>query len=157
MLHVARDKRYPTRHDLGSVLCLNVLSLLPPDTVQVREWDDPHAPRPTWLVGTPTLVTPNDEIYRGHQALAYLQRLAVDLAKKAKPAATAPSKSPPPPKQPAKRTAPRDDEEEEEEPAESLWESRIGDGDVEDDEPAGKVTSEDLARAMRAREQARNA
>jgi hypothetical protein len=160
MLHIARDKRHPTRHDLGSILCLNVLDLLPPDTVRVREWDDPRAPRPAWLTGTPTLVTPKDEIFRGHQALVYLQRLAVDMTAQLA-AASAPKKAPrgvqPPPAAAMKAGPPPPSHEEEADGVGALWESRIGDGDVEeeDDTSNRKITGDDLARAMRAREQAR--
>lgn len=157
VLHVARDKRDFARHDLGSVLCLNVLDLLPSDAVQVREWDA-RAPRPAWLTGTPTLVAPTDEVFQGHQALAYLQRLAVDTAatKHAKTAPPAVRRTPPPAAAAPATAAPaRTDENDVD--GSSLWESRIGDGerDDEDEEPARKITGDDLARAMRAREQGR--
>lgn len=161
MLHVARDKRHPARHDLGSVLCLNVLELLPPETVQVREWDDPRAPRPAWLTGTPTLVTPKDEVFRGHQALAYLQRLAVDMAKATtQPRPSKARPSPPSAANPQQREAappsvsspPTGDDDPEDGGVGSLWETRIVDDATEEDEPTRKITGDDLARAMRARE-----
>lgn len=79
MLYVARDKRIPQRHDLGSVLCLRALELMPPGTIKVHECR-PQERRASWLAGTPTLALEGGEVLRGHQALEHLQRLAVQLA-----------------------------------------------------------------------------
>ena len=79
MLYVARDKRIPQRHDLGSVLCLRALELMPPGTIKVHECR-PQERRASWLAGTPTLALEGGEVLRGYQALEHLQRLAVQLA-----------------------------------------------------------------------------
>lgn len=167
VLYVARDRKTPTRHDLGSVLCLRVLDLLPPHLVDVQECT--ARSKPVGVVGTPTLLTPHGESFRGHQALSKLQHLAVELAvqrgetkeapTRRRPSALAPNvqlrtepREPPPPEQ-----EDRGDPGEEQPTAEvaSLWETRIDDADQEEEESdmsSRKITSDDLARAMRARE-----
>lgn len=80
-LYVARDKRRQHQHDLGSVLCLNVLDLLPKTSVEVVECIAPMEDAPSWLFGTPTVhFHETDEVYRGHAALSALERAAVDVA-----------------------------------------------------------------------------
>lgn len=80
-LYVARDKKRTTQYDLGSVLCMQLMDLLPPGTVNVVVCDGPTPQDPTWLIGTPTLCFQNTaNVYRGFDALQALQRLAVELA-----------------------------------------------------------------------------
>lgn len=136
-LYVARDRARPERHDVGSVLCLRVLDLLPPGTVSVREARSGE-PRPPWLTGTPTLVI-DGHVLRGFEAISHLQRLAVDLARRPKEQRQAPS-----------RQTPREEEEEEEEDWTAAMTASMEDEVVDTDR---KLTGDDLARAMRAREQ----
>ncbi len=79
-LFVARDKRHPTRHDLGSLLCLRVCQLLPEGMVEVQECAN-LAQRPVWLIGTPTLFTDDGQVFRGHAALDFVERLSIDVAR----------------------------------------------------------------------------
>ena len=146
-LYVARDKRRPDRHDLGSVLCLRVLDLMPAGAVEVHDADALRA-RPLWLTGTPTLVLDGGDVLGGYEALTHLQRLAVDLARSSsRPAKRAPQQQAPPPPMAAAVAAVEED---------ALWGSSSV---VEDDDDGAtqdrKLTGDDLARAMRAREEAR--
>lgn len=167
MLYVARDRRRPSQHDLGSILCLRVLELLPPGAVQVRESD--ARDRSAWLTGTPTLVL-DHEILRGHQALDRLQRLAVDAAAPPPPAkgrplgargAVPPMAQPPaataallaPQQAPPPARGPEATEEEDDAVSLALWESHIDEDEEEENDDAlpRKITSDDLARHMSAR------
>lgn len=161
-LYVARDKKKPQQHDLGSVLCLRMLDLIPHDAVDVQDCDGMRS-KPQWLTGTPTLTDAQGQVYRGHQALSKLQHLAVDLAR-------------PPPEEkrrPAQRpqrlasavqlreephaapSAPPDEAPPDEAPPDqevaSLWDTRIDETEQEDELSTRKVTTEDLARAVRDR------
>ena len=154
-LYVARDKRCPQRHDLGSVLCMQLANQLPAGAVEVVAVET-LASRPAWLQGTPTLVA-EAAMYRGHQALTHLQQLVVEHAAPRKPARAASARQARPAAgqarpaaQPTARpAAPPAQPAEEEMPA--LWESAMLDED--DDEPptSRKITSEDLARAVQER------
>lgn len=152
-LYVARDKRRPARHDLGSVLCLRVLDLLPDGAVRVHDCDQMRGPKPAWLTGTPTLATGDAQVLRGHEALLHLQRVAVETARSStcptRPArrppptdATPPPSGPPPPPAAAAEVGQDDDP----------WETRIDDHEDEE-EPLGsrKITSDDLVRATQMR------
>lgn len=171
VLYVARNKRNPSQYDLGSALCLRVLDLIPAELVELRDCDAMRDERPTWLTGTPTLVASSGgNVFRGHQALAQLQRIAVDAAERrgtpAKPASSTEATS-------ARRNgttmpnvqlrderqsrgtapAPAQQEGDEEEglPAD-LWTS-MGDYDNEDEDTSTrKITSDDLAKALRERD-----
>lgn len=170
-LYVARDKRRPERHDLGSALCLRVLDLLPQDTVRVHDCDTMRGAKPPWLVGTPTLATGDAEVLRGHEALLYLQRVSVDVSAQTsskKPSSRPPSSRPPPraavpdtgssPEGPSAPMAPASDDAD---VNETLWETRIDEKDAEEsteDALGGKkITGDDLARMaqMRAEQQRR--
>ena len=152
MLYVARDKRRPQRHDLGSVLCLRVLDLLPRGTVQVHECRRGERRAP-WLAGTPTLALEGGEVLRGHQALEHLQRLAVHLAaerggggggsaKRAAPAPAGPADG-----LVARAAAPPPADE----PGDGLWECTVEEAEDDEDTPR-KITQEDMAQLMRGRE-----
>ena len=78
-LYVARDKRWPRRHDVGSVLCLEVADTLG-DALDIVECTSDVASRPGWLVGTPTLAT-DDGIFRGHSCFSELLRAALTEAR----------------------------------------------------------------------------
>ena len=153
-LYVARDKRCPQRHDLGSVLCMQLANQLPAGAVEVVAVET-LASRPAWLQGTPTLVA-EAAMYRGHQALTHLQQLVVEHAAPRKPARAASARQARPAAgqarpaaQATRPAAPPAQPAEEEMPA--LWESAMLDED--DDEPptSRKITSEDLARAVQER------
>lgn len=76
-LYVARDKRNPRRHDIGSVLCMKTLNNIPNDEVTTIDCSD-IASRPNFIRGTPTLVDrETNEIYTGHSALDRLQLLSL--------------------------------------------------------------------------------
>lgn len=146
-LYVARDRRRPERHDLGSLLCVHALRLLPPDTVQVTEVTSlSQAHHPAWLTGTPTLVVDEQQqVLRGHQALQYLQDLAVSLPKSSAPPSRAPpSRAPPPTPAPPPRPAPPTEEDD-------PW--SVAPVEAQDEDADRKVTSDDLMRVMREREQ----
>lgn len=162
VLYVARDKRRHDRHDLGSVLCLRVLDLMPAASVEVQDADALHA-RPLWLTGTPTLVLDGGDVLRGYEALTHLQRLAVELARTPPLSSTrgdapqATARRPPPPLQSQQQPPPSPTEaavaaiEED-----ALWGSQVV---AEDDDGAQdhKLTGDDLSRAIQARQQERAA
>lgn len=162
-LYVAADKRQPQRHDVGSILCLRALDLLPASHAPAVRDATAVRPRPQWLVGTPTLRLPDGDTLRGHEAVEHLQRLAVELAR-AEAAAPKTTRPPPRPLAPAPvglvaaRAAPPaatpplvDDDVDDE--VDALFASRIADdGDDDGDVGARKITGDDLARALRARE-----
>lgn len=81
VLYVARDVRVPTRHDIGSVLCMRLVQTMAGVAhVDVREVSsrkrDASQTRPAWLTGTPTLVDEAEGgFWTGHDALFYLQEL----------------------------------------------------------------------------------
>lgn len=156
VLYIARDKKDQSRYDLGSALCLRVVDLLPADAVELRDCDVLRD-RPTWLTGTPTLVAASGgQVLRGYQALAHLQRAAVEAAERRGGASSQAKKDtkPPPRRQTEEARRP-------ERPAtppgdggltDDLWESH----GIEGHEEVGtvrKMTSDDMANAMRAREQ----
>jgi hypothetical protein len=77
-LYVARDKMKADRHDIGSILCLQVLELMPSRDVKVVDVSNIRSP-PIWLTGTPTLVHENsDEVWRGNQALSRMQSMLIE-------------------------------------------------------------------------------
>lgn len=147
-LYVARDRRRPERHDLGSLLCVHALRLLPPDTVQVTEVTSlSQAHHPAWLTGTPTLVVDQQQVLRGHQALQYLQDLAVSLPKQKSsappPSRAAPSSVTPPTGASGPAAPPAEDDD--------PW--SVAPVEAQDEDADRKVTSDDLMRLMREREQ----
>lgn len=182
MLYIARDKRNSTRYDLGSALCLRALEVMPAGTVEVREVDGrtlPASDRPAWLTGTPTLVAASGgDVLRGHEALAQLQHLAVNLAAQRRTAtsetggggsASARRVLAPNVHLRAANAAHRDGaarapshtgaatSDDTDATMPSLWDSQLGgaDGEEEDaQEPTRKVTADDLHRAVRERETA---
>jgi len=160
------------QHDLGSVLCLNVLRLLPDNHVEVIECESLRS-RPTWLVGTPTLIDEdNGEKWEGHNALTRLQTMSVHIAhEQAKPnkkEGSRPRHPPssnsarqPPPITSARLSSPPPAEEENEENEENeneevgqMWESTIDENDTEEASTIGgnKLTSDDLSSAMSSRQ-----
>jgi hypothetical protein len=164
-LYVARDKHVETRHDLGSVLCMQTLEYLPSTMVEVVSCDTMTArARPSWLIGTPTLhALDTGEVWRGHQAHARLQRLAVDgksTAPRKRGAVGggpggAPRGGPPSGGGPAPRGGPPSGgpgDEAVDDELDGLWGSTLP--DEEETEGVGeshKLTSEDLARVLQTR------
>ena len=160
-LYVAQDRKHPSRLDVGSVLCMQMIETL--DVVQVQHVRK-EGPHPTWLVGTPTLFDDaSGEIWRGHQAVTHLHDLALakaasSVAASARNAGAPPRAAPPlqasaPASAPASAAAPAQD-------ADPLWESVVPEGGYDDDDDAQadgpeslskKLTSDDFARAMQAR------
>ena len=127
-LYVARDKTKEDRHDLGSILCLQVLELLHARDVKVVDVSNIRSP-PIWLTGTPTLVHEHrDEVWRGNQALSRMQSMLVE----GPPAAQ-------------KKTISEEPEHD--------WGVVVPEQEDEDDESmfTKKLTSEDLAAATKKR------
>jgi hypothetical protein len=160
-LFVARDRRDKRRHDVGSVLCLNLLEHLD-DSVRVTEVTR-STRNPPWLVGTPTLHLSTGEILKGHEAVVALQTLALRAAEerganapkeKKRSAGITPSVN----LRPERRAEPERSEPErselersEHESIEMLWETQIIEGD-EPSEESRKLSGDDLARAMQSRQ-----
>lgn len=77
MLYVGRSKRNPSQYDVGSVLCLRIVNtMLPKGKITVQEVSKKDAT--PWLTGTPTLSV-DSSILTGHQAIYYLQDLALNM------------------------------------------------------------------------------
>ena len=70
------------KFDVGSVLCMQIVELMPSGTVEVLNCDAiKREDMPSWLIGTPTLVAASgSDIYRGQHAVMHLQRASVTLA-----------------------------------------------------------------------------
>ena len=79
ILYVAHDRKVQTRHDTGSILCMNLIPKLSEGIqIQVVEASLHMRNLPQWLVGTPTLVCESTgDIWRGHEALSQLQQLVI--------------------------------------------------------------------------------
>lgn len=171
-LYVARDKRNASRFCIGSTLCLSALEYLPDEFVVVRNCDDmSKVSLPTWLIGTPTLVsTSGTDIFRGQQAVLRLQEAVVSytehvttqrLMAKTPPQRTKslnPSSSNkhsssssqlPPSTRETRRSDPADEDDEE---LSELWSTRVQEDDG-DEEVTRKITGDDLARAIAQRQQ----
>ena len=70
----------PSRHDVGSVLCMDLLRHLPSDVVHLVEAT--AQTRPSWLEGTPTLRDDETgEVWTGHQAVRRLQVASIHHAR----------------------------------------------------------------------------
>lgn len=150
VLYVARDRRVPTRHDVGSVLCLELVDAIahthPISVVDVSEANA----RPPGVAGTPTLREASGEQVVGFAAVQRLQAWALEAAEARGRASVAKSKKQGASAPPARRPDPPPEDAEATENAE-LWGTRIDDNDVEAaDEP--KISSEDLARANASRQ-----
>ena len=156
VLYVARDHKQVHRNDLGSILCMQVLSLIPENVVRVQNCDM-IAEKPTWLTGTPTLLDDmSGDVWRGNQALFRLQQLSVSLAKQSS-VQERPKKSISHQQASlATRTfqVPKQEEvEQQDNSSDSLWTTQIS-NDVEDELVGnGKLTSDDLARITSERTQ----
>jgi len=178
VLYVARDRRRPSRHDVGSVLCMDLLRHLPPDVVHLVEAT--AQTRPSWLEGTPTLRDDETgEVWTGHQAVRRLQVASIHYARqeaeaeaRASRAASsssrqqrdAPPRRFPPPGAGTpgggkdRPPSPPPPEEEEGSGVDSLWQSQLPDGDLDEDDPAvgadgeRKLTADDLNRALAAQQ-----
>jgi len=142
-LFVGRDINMPDQYNLGSRLCLQLVDMVPTQVVTVHE--AALAPdNPAWLTGTPTLlVGDSNEVLRGEMALTYLQRLVVTVSRKAADTSERGRKAEPPARANQEEHAPADDD---------LWSSQIDD-DAEGETVgvSGKVTTEDITRALDAR------
>lgn len=165
-LYVARDRRDARRHDTGSVLCINLCDAL--RTVDVQIVECPLARHPHWLVGTPTLHShESNDVWRGHEAVAHLQHLALQEAE-ARGAERARTKKRDSSSKssvltPTMHLRPEESRSPSNEAAhtsvgsdlpsieESIWESRIADDDG-DDEASGvgvrKLSQDDLQSAL---------
>lgn len=76
-LYVAHDRRKPTRHDIGSVLCLKTLEHIPDGIVHTVDCTH-QGTRPSFLRGTPTLAhDETGELFTGHNAVHRLHLLAL--------------------------------------------------------------------------------
>jgi len=171
ILYIAKKKGNMGQHDLGSVLCLNVLRLLPDNHVEVIECESLRS-RPTWLVGTPTLIDEdNGEKWEGHNALTRLQTMSVHIAhEQAKPNKKEGSRPQHPPSSNFARQLPpitsarlsspppaeeeNEENENENEEVGQMWESTIDENDTEEASTIGgnKLTSDDLSSAMSSRQ-----
>ena len=57
------------RNDIGSILCLSIVSRLPKTAVEVIDATQIHPrERPAWLYGTPTLRYSDGTVFRGSEA-----------------------------------------------------------------------------------------
>ena len=164
-LYVAPNKRRPTQHDVGSVLCMKTLQNVPTGEVKVINCATLSA-RPSFLRGTPTLVdTETNEVYTGHHALNRLQLLSLYHAEQyGKAQASQPNEehrrgrgneggrvSMPPPS----RAVNTHDDGNEGGDGEisNMWSSTIDDAEIEEDTEQvmsgdRKLTSDDLSRAL---------
>lgn len=169
-LYVAVDKRRPTRHDVGSVVCLDTLRH--GVGVNVTTEVVTRADRPRWLRGTPTLHdAETNRAWCGYEAVAQLQAMALAHARTPPPpvkrADTAKPRAPtnPGPARPAlqlrdrdrndtreiEESAPEDSAESEE--LSARWASQIVDDDdaenVADERlGSGKLSGDDFSRAV---------
>lgn len=167
ILYIAKDKADPTRHDLGSVLCLQQLEKLPANFVEVNECSPTN--HPDDIKGTPTLRSiQHGTFYTGNQALQHLSTMSVSFAekkgraqmmeeyqeqqKRARPRRPPPTSSFPPRAPPTMNTQlrpeqPRVREENDEDEerggtggVEKLFESQLNDEDMEDDDEVDSST-----------------
>ena len=159
-LYVAPNKKRPTQHDVGSVLCMKTLQNIPDGVVQVLNCAT-LSTRPSFLRGTPTLVDDGtNEVYTGHHALHRLQLLSLYHAEQyGKAQASADRRRdggggrrggpmPPPPSRPT--ASERDDDGGD---ISNMWESTIDEADLEEEAEQTlsgdrKLTSDDLSRAL---------
>lgn len=141
-LYVSRDKKRPERFCLGSVLCMRIMEYIPKTTVNLVECHS-NGNNPSWLIGTPTLAPEKGvEIYRGTEAVFQLLHITISESKrvttegKAKKGVTFQ-------KSVVDEEAPQEDE---------PW---ITESNVEEDDSmlTGKLTMEDLNRAVSSRTQ----
>lgn len=146
---------------MGSVLCLRVLQHLPEGHVSVHDARS-AVPRPAWLTGTPTLVTDDGAVLRGHEALDHLQHVSVEMARAAaarptRPPPTRTMMAPAPVGLVAEKRRPQQPAEAEEtvvdDEVSALFASRLDAGDdLGDGQEERKITGDDLARALRERD-----
>lgn len=157
MLYVGRDKTTPSRHDLGSTLCLSMLERWKSHTITVHlATDISPRDRPYWLRGTPTLVD-DDGTTTGFAAYQKLTDLAFaaqastpSVQTKPQPAARA-ARAPQTPQAVAEAQSTPSPEEDD---LDHMWESQ---GDIEGEAaPAlggpSKLSQDDFAKAMMGRE-----
>ena len=169
-LYVAPNKRRPTQHDVGSVLCMKTLQNVPAGEVKVINCATLSA-RPSFLRGTPTLVdTETNEVYTGHHALHRLQLLSLYHAEQYGKAQASQSNErhrsgrggggggrAPIPSPPSRAAAVHDDDDDDDSGygggISNMWSSTIDDAEVEEDTEQvmsgdRKLTSDDLSRAI---------
>lgn len=155
-LYVAQDKLHPSRLDVGSVLCLQMLDSLAEGEVDVRRVEELGS-KPTWLSGTPTLLAAGSgEVWRGHQAVMHLHRQALERA--AAPGAVTPtpghrqaataSTTPPSSTPPAHHDSPAPVADGD--PDDGMWSSVVPESAEEPESLSKKLTSDDFARATQA-------
>lgn len=79
ILYIAKDKKNPTRHDLGSLICMQQLSQLPEGFVHVQECSPTE--HPLEVTGTPTLRSQqHGTMQTGNAAVQQLMALSVRFA-----------------------------------------------------------------------------
>ena len=153
ILYVAHDSKHPDRYAIGSALCLRSLELIPEGLVEVEEvFRENRSAYPPWLTGTPTLApSSGGDVWRGHNAVAKLQQIAVDNARRGDlPGKKAASGAAQPllkaqPSQSAQALPSVNDPGHEETPAADMWTvtEDVGD-DVEETTTQKKITEDDL-------------
>lgn len=173
-LYIAADKSDNSRFCVGSSLCMGTVEYLPDGLVNIVNCDDIRKSKkaiPTWLIGTPTLVSyGTTDIYRGAQAVSQLQDFAISYTEHATtqrlttqsrnptttshPLAVSASTSVhrgdviPPAEDPPSQNESGNDRE-----LSNLWESKIQDDESEEMLGGGKLTGDDLAKAVSQRQQ----
>ncbi len=170
-LYIASDKSDSSRFCVGSSLCMGTMEYIPDGLVNVVNCDDmkkSKKPFPTWLIGTPTLASYNDNnIYRGTQAVTQLQDFAISYTEHATTQRlTTRSQNPktpqPPPASariggvvPPHPTEPpsNNDEYGNDRELSDLWESKIQDDESEEILGSRKLTGDDLSNAVAQRQQ----
>jgi len=88
VLYVAKDKTNAQDYCRGSKMCLKVIDVLPPNTVNIQDCDKLRAKGvtlPSWLNGTPILVSKDSgDIYKGGVALKYLREVLEEYSERRK-------------------------------------------------------------------------
>ena len=80
-LYVSRDRKRPERFCVGSALCMRIMEYIPKAMVNLVE-HHPNSTIPSWLIGTPTLAPEKGvEIYRGTEAVLQLLHIAISESK----------------------------------------------------------------------------
>ena len=178
VLYIARHKQDPNKLCPGSSLCIHLAEFLPDEYVEIKNCDELRRTHgkdlPSWLVGSPTLVsTSGSDIFRGTYAVQHMEDLAISYAQyKGSQQATSEKSRPPAsgkgrnsthtqpqpilhvrPEEPHSAVAPDSALHDEDEILPSLWESRVPDTDDDLADGNRKITGDDLARAISARQQ----
>ena len=161
ILYINKCKKNPERNDIGSLLCINLISKFKDENIVSFGVEDasliPARERPHWLNGTPTLYSAEDEIIKqGFDAYNFILELLISTiptvppketsGRKAVTFANPPAITIPPSKQtnessPSSSNALTDD----------IWES-VGDIDEEEEPRNSKLTAEMMAKMQAERD-----